>query len=572
MANLISEQEVFGWIRGLKSRYVAFVGAGISVDSGIPSAGQICEQIKEVVVPKSLSSDTEKESWARTYLAWDDPERRYTTCLNRGLPGLPTRVEYFRGLLKWRRPTFCHMAIALLMRSGFLNSTCFTVNFDRLLENAMTELGETECMSIRSDEEVGYWNPTPERYYIVKLHGDCDTQNILNTSIETKRLSAKMRRLVADGFRHSGAFVLGCAANERSIYSLFDELTENKVVSSGILKHGLLWGVYMEGAKPPKPEDQEAALAERLKQGVVSRQMIGFMDWAQGRLDRKFGFFPVWGAANFLADLVSDPGVNLNRAAELYLDHDMRLRRVFQKAGLTTAVIDNHIKELNSKFEVLRAKKKSLAEADWIYQVDGRGLKLQVAYGDIVEQIHLDKPSENQGRRAIVSPEDTCISAGGGVARLLLEQAGTYTILNELSKLSPVEQGTVAVTSGGELPVQYIFHAAAMKIEQDPSGPKVVYRVSNDSVRSSIQACLTIATELGVQTLWMPLVGTGAGNLKADESLRSILTVIEANALGSGKGAANFNIMLYDRHVLEKDDVLKLLESVFRDGFSIKSL
>lgn len=77
------------------------------------------------------------------------------------------------------------------------------------------------------------------------------------------------------------------------------------------------------------------------------------------------------------------------------------------------------------------------------------------AYGDVTKRLWMSHEEFERVTRAVVSPEDTCISAGGGVAYLLLEKAGKYAILNELSKFSslsedgqsPVERGKVAVTS-----------------------------------------------------------------------------------------------------------------------------
>ena len=117
-------------------------------------------------------------------------------------------------------------------------------------------------------------------------------------------------------------------------------------------------------------------------------------------------------------------------------------------------------------------------------------------------------------RRAVVSPEDTAISAGGGVAYALLQKAGQFNILNELAKLAPVDHGDVAVTSGGELPVHYIFHAAAMMIRRDAT-----YLIAKADVFRTMSRVLELADALDVKVLWVPLLGAGVGSVPATGSL-----------------------------------------------------
>jgi len=52
----------------------------------------------------------------------------------------------------------------------------------------------------------------------------------------------------------------------------------------------------------------------------------------------------------------------------------------------------------------------------------------------------MSDPAFSGMRRAVVSPEDTTVSAGGGVALRLLTLAGPRYLLNELTKLPDVAQ------------------------------------------------------------------------------------------------------------------------------------
>src|SRR5262249_25175892 len=150
------------------------------------------------------------------------------------------------------------------------------------------------------------------------------------------------------------------------------------------------------------------------------------------------------------------------------LDHEMRLRRVFSDAGLTDEAVTRHLAALRDQRERLKAARPRARPEQILSAASVRGsAELRVVYADISSRSLIGAEEFTGVRRAVVSPEDTFISAGGGVAYLLLSKAGSQTILNELAKFAPIPQRTVAVTSGGALPVQYVFHAATIKLGSD---------------------------------------------------------------------------------------------------------
>src|SRR2546427_125592 len=202
---IISDTEAIRHIVDRPGTYACYLGAGASVEAGVMSAQTICERIRDklaAVNPNLDESDKEQvERWAQDELNWPDTSRRYITCIDKGYPNVATRVEYFRDLLRKSRPSFCHHATALLMSHGYLMQTCLTTNFDHLLESAFTQQGIAECQAIRSKDECPYWQDRADRYYIVKLHGDIDTKNILNTRKETIAISEQMKGIVEDVVR-----------------------------------------------------------------------------------------------------------------------------------------------------------------------------------------------------------------------------------------------------------------------------------------------------------------------------------------------------------------------------------
>ena len=177
------------------------------------------------------------------------------------------RVEYFRAMLKDKSPSFSHHAVALLIRHRYLKSTCLTTNFDKLIEAAFMQQDFAECQPIRNDEEARYWVNAENRHFVIKLHGDYDTDNILNTASETVRISETMLNVVQNLLDYSGLIVIGTAGNEKSVHTMFDMLAQRKLMQR-VLRFGLYWGVYVG---PSKPKDLTGSDIDNL----VVRELAG---------------------------------------------------------------------------------------------------------------------------------------------------------------------------------------------------------------------------------------------------------------------------------------------------------
>lgn len=118
----------------------------------------------------------------------------------------------------------------------------------------------------------------------------------------------------------------------------------------------------------------------------------------------------------------------------------------------------------------------------------------RVAYGDIT-QLTAD---------ALVSSDDNYLSMGGGVSASLLRTGGEV-IRIEARKHIPLKIGDVAVTSAGELPAKYIFHAVTIDYTN------MIY-ASEDSVQAATLKCMQLADTLGVRLIAFPALGTGVAN------------------------------------------------------------
>jgi O-acetyl-ADP-ribose deacetylase (regulator of RNase III) len=565
--DLLGQADVLHAIRESPGGHVAFLGAGISKEASVPLASEICDDIKEKLLLGRAVKDA--DNWASEELCWNDPRRRYTACLDAYGPA-ELRVRYFRGMLKDIRPAFAHHAIALLMSNGVLFETALTTNFDKLLEKAFIEQGRRECQAIRAEKEAEYWGQETDKCYVFKLHGDYDTHNILNTRSETRSIPSFFEEHVLSFLRARGLFVLGLAANEESILDFVKKLvlsTDPRVLSGGVR-----WGVFVGPRRPEGLEiDKELQhLQAAIENGAVSRRLLELLGDTNDKFrDRRpCSFFPVWGSGNLLLELI---GTAKNFAgsygARLWLDHSMRLHAIFRAQKLNHDVIETHIKKLQDAQRKLGLQPETpdqpVREAFRAISSDGR-TQVRVSYGDITSTAMMADPEFGTMRRAVISPEDTTISAGGGVALRLLTKAGPQFLLNELSKLGPIDQGTCAVSSAGNLPVHYILHAAPLRI-----CPDGFYDISSKLIEGAVQASLSCAEALGVGAIWIPLLGAGVGTVPPHESLKAILCAVAKSS--TALRCRCLGIVIFQESILRKDVVRTTMDAVLGNSFSVTS-
>jgi len=563
---VIGESEAIRLIHANPGRYVMWLGAGLSAEAGVLTAAQISRTVRESLersLPDEIRMDASKLGrWADEELRWSDPARRYTQALDRAYPSEALRLAWFRQMLdRYARPAFCHHAVALLMKSGRAARTALTTNFDHLLEAAFAIQGITGSQAIRSDHEVPYWNRDSDRLFLLKLHGDIDTQNILNTPDETLHIGDVMREAAESALENAGLVVLGTSGSEKSIRRLLEDLEKRVEKDRNFLGFGLLWGVYM-GSEHPGGAVDDADLAARVRQraeaGEVHEGVVELMDRQANRL---FRFFPMWGAGDFLHRVVRDvPDRMVVARAERYLDHEMRLQETFARGSFQPATIARHIAELRRRRKALEEKLEQGSSRRWRSFgraiLPGTRIDFTFVHGDMSSRSLLAAMRGN-ARAAVISADDQYLSVGGGVALSLLEKAGRDALLYEISKFSPVAHGSIVVTSAGELPTHYIFHAAALEIQDGPA-----YNVTPADLRNVLLKAFETADALDVTSLTVPLIGSGMGVLTARQSLESIVNA----ALEWSDGGArpvdqplSIAVVILDEEVLGRREVEEAL-------------
>jgi O-acetyl-ADP-ribose deacetylase (regulator of RNase III) len=111
---------------------------------------------------------------------------------------------------------------------------------------------------------------------------------------------------------------------------------------------------------------------------------------------------------------------------------------------------------------------------------------------------------------AIANAANTQLRHGGGVAGAI-SRAGGPSLQAESDRRAPIQLGEAVETTAGEMPCQWVIHAATMEL----GGP-----TSAEIIRSATASTLRKADELGAKSLALVAFGTGVGGFPIDEAAR----------------------------------------------------
>lgn len=153
-----------------------------------------------------------------------------------------------------KSPTKAHHAIARLVKDGVIR-VIITTNFDRLIENALREIG-VEPTVIKSDDDLsGADALIHSKCYIVKIHGDYLDTRIRNINDELTEYSAAMDAMLDRVLDEHGLIVCGWSGE-------WDHALRSAISRAPNRRYPLYWAV--RGTLHPFAED-----IVRLKQGKV---------------------------------------------------------------------------------------------------------------------------------------------------------------------------------------------------------------------------------------------------------------------------------------------------------------
>lgn len=120
---------------------------------------------------------------------------------------------------------------------------------------------------------------------------------------------------------------------------------------------------------------------------------------------------------------------------------------------------------------------------------------------------------------AITNAANTELKHGGGVAAAI-SRAGGPQVQRESTQKAPIGLGEAVETTAGQMPAQYVIHAATMRL----GGP-----TSADIITRATRSTLAKADELGCRSLALVAFGTGVGGFPLEDAARLMVAAVRAH-------------------------------------------
>ena len=150
---------------------------------------------------------------------------------------------------------------------------------------------------------------------------------------------------------------------------------------------------------------------------------------------------------------------------------------------------------------------------------------------------------------AIANAANTDLKHGGGVAGAIV-RAGGRIVQEESDELAPIGLGEAVATSAGEMPAQWVIHAATMRL----GGP-----TSAEVIRKATASTLAKADELGARSLALVAFGTGVGGFPVEEAARIEVEEVRRR-LDAGSGLERVVFAVFG------EEALRAFEAALAEG------
>jgi len=228
----ISPVEFARRLRGLSeqadNRFAFFLGAGCSISSGIPSAGELVEQhwlpqLRDLRAPERQDI----AAWTRELFPDYDPANPaliYGQVVEKLFLHPEEAQREIERLCSGPFPGFGYVGLASLMAhyAGLFN-VVLTTNFDDLVQEALYLFTKARPLVVGHEALAHFIRPTRTRPLIVKLHGD---QRLApkNSDEETRKLKHDIEQQVRVLLHDRGLIFMGYGGHDASIKAMLDGL------------------------------------------------------------------------------------------------------------------------------------------------------------------------------------------------------------------------------------------------------------------------------------------------------------------------------------------------------------
>ncbi|MCM1270288.1 MAG: SIR2 family protein [Ruminococcus flavefaciens] len=228
-----------------------FLGAGASIQSGIPSAGDMIWEFKRKLycsanqISEEYYKDMQSEATCIQLQNYFDglagfPLRgnyqEYSFYFEKCYPTLESRRDYIFKKTSDKKPSIGYLCLGSLINQKILN-TVFTTNFDPLIEfgvKSVNPIQQIVTISSSVNPQISIVDNVP---LIIKMHGDYLYDRIQNTEKELQKLEQHIEQLSSLKLSGKQLLVIGYSGNDASIVNWF----KNNLNNSQFASKGIYW-------------------------------------------------------------------------------------------------------------------------------------------------------------------------------------------------------------------------------------------------------------------------------------------------------------------------------------------
>lgn len=264
-----------------KGRYALLIGSGVSRAAGILTGYEITlDLIRQVALANNDNYEEDAKKWYREKFKKEPDYSDILSILGKTRPGQiknilrpyfePNEDDKAKGL---KIPTQAHKSIAELVREGFIK-VIITTNFDKLIENAITEAIKPPFV-IKTSNDISGMEPLEHLQetdsIVIKVNGDYLDTRIKNTEEELKKYNPKLKKLIKDIFEKYG--IIMCGWSGEYDIALIDILTsaENRRYSTYFTYRSPLKPVVQDLINNRQAETIQIESADTFFQGIADR-------------------------------------------------------------------------------------------------------------------------------------------------------------------------------------------------------------------------------------------------------------------------------------------------------------
>jgi Flp pilus assembly protein TadD/NAD-dependent SIR2 family protein deacetylase len=207
-------------------RFSFLLGAGASIESGIPLAGAMINDFRQRIIedqspedctdPKEQQAWIESQDWYKTSAA---AGTLYSDLFEMQEPKERGRQRYIEEMIEGKKPSFGYVVLANLMARNYLN-TVLTTNFDDLVYNACSIFTDIRPVVYAYGTMVSDLRITNARPKILKLHGDYLYSKLKNSEGELAFQDPNMSRYVSMLLNEYGLIVVGYSGCDKSVMDM----------------------------------------------------------------------------------------------------------------------------------------------------------------------------------------------------------------------------------------------------------------------------------------------------------------------------------------------------------------